>query len=274
MEKIMVIVFEDETKAYEGIKKLKQLDADGSITIHQSVLARKNKDGTLQTDDKSLLDFPVQTLAGTGLGALIGLLGGLPGVLIGAATGATLGVIGDGAVGTLDSDFLKEVNAELKPGAAAVALDLSEEWVTPIDTELTPLSKTISRRMKIDVEDDLLSRRADASDKELAALEKELKQAGADNKVKVQKRIDELKARVKRDVARADDRQKQLKTESQAKVDSLHKKLTAAAKDGKAKIQARLNALEKADQEFSDRMDHAVGEHLKAVADRLGRKTG
>lgn len=34
MEKMLVVVFDDESKAYEGSHALKQLDAEGSITIH------------------------------------------------------------------------------------------------------------------------------------------------------------------------------------------------------------------------------------------------
>jgi uncharacterized membrane protein len=275
MEKIMVIVFENETKAYDGIKALKRLDSDGSVTIHQGVLLRKDQDGKLQTDETAMVDLPVQTMGGTAIGALIGLLGGPPGVLVGAAAGAVTGMIGDVVVGTLDGDFIKEVDGQLLPGTAAVALDLSEEWVTPIDTELAPLSKSIARRMKIDVEDDLLARRADASDKELAGLEKELKGAGAAQKKLLEKRIEELKVRAKRQMARADTKKRELKSQSNAKVQGLQKKLGAAAKEAKANIEERLTALRQADLDASERLDHTIGEHLRALADRIqGKKTG
>jgi uncharacterized membrane protein len=275
MEKIMVIVFENETKAYQGIKVLKRLDSEGSVTLHQGVLLRKAQDGKLQLDETAMVELPVQTMAGTAIGALIGLLGGPPGVLFGAATGAVTGMIGDVVVGTLDGDFIKEVDGQLLPGTAAVALDLSEEWVTPIDSEVQPLAKSITRRMKIDVEDDLLARRADASDKELAGLEKELNRATAAQKVLLEKRIEELKIRAKRQMARADNKKRQLKSESQAKVKGLQQKLSAAAKEAKANIEERLTALRQADLEATERLDHAIGEHLRALADRIqGKKTG
>ena len=34
MEKMLVVVFDNEAKAYEGTRSLNQLDADGSITIY------------------------------------------------------------------------------------------------------------------------------------------------------------------------------------------------------------------------------------------------
>ena len=75
MEKMMVVVFDDELKAYEGSRALKQLDAEGSITIHAGSVIQKNADGTVsvkQAED----DFPIRTIGGTALGSLIGLLGG------------------------------------------------------------------------------------------------------------------------------------------------------------------------------------------------------
>ncbi len=34
MEKMLVVVFDSESKAYEGTNALSQLDREGSITVH------------------------------------------------------------------------------------------------------------------------------------------------------------------------------------------------------------------------------------------------
>jgi len=47
MEKMLVAVFEDEVKAYEGARKLSQLDNEGSITVHAESVIKKNTDGTV-----------------------------------------------------------------------------------------------------------------------------------------------------------------------------------------------------------------------------------
>ena len=60
MEKMLVVVFENEAKAYEAARSLNQLDTEGSITIHAESVIKKNVDGTvsvLRTDG----DFPVRT---------------------------------------------------------------------------------------------------------------------------------------------------------------------------------------------------------------------
>src|ERR1700686_4362953 len=94
MDRMLVVVFDNEPKAYEGKKALLQLDGEGSISVYAYAVLRKNADGTAtvkQGDDSG----PVGTLLGTAFGSLIGLLGGPAGVAIGAATGLTTGGIFD-----------------------------------------------------------------------------------------------------------------------------------------------------------------------------------
>jgi len=75
MERMLVVVFNDESKAYQGSRALKALDNEGSIAIHAEAVIKKNADGTVtikQEED----DFPIRAAAGTAIGSLIGLLGG------------------------------------------------------------------------------------------------------------------------------------------------------------------------------------------------------
>ena len=96
MDRMLVVVFDNESKAYEGKKALMQLDIDGSISVYGHAVVVKNPDGTTtvrESDDRG----PLGTLVGTSLGSLIGLLGGPAGLAIGAAVGFLGG-------GTLDLD--------------------------------------------------------------------------------------------------------------------------------------------------------------------------
>ena len=82
MEKMLVAVFDNESKAYEGSRALAQLDADGSIAVHAQAVIKKNPDGTATV--KELNDeFPVGSVAGTTVGSLIGLLEGPVGLAVG-----------------------------------------------------------------------------------------------------------------------------------------------------------------------------------------------
>jgi len=86
MERMLVVVFNDESKAYEGSHALKELDRDGSIAIHAESVIKKNADGTV-TVKQSEDEFPIRTVGGTAIGSLIGLLEGPVGLGIGAVAG-------------------------------------------------------------------------------------------------------------------------------------------------------------------------------------------
>src|SRR5258708_15905625 len=75
MDRMLVVVFDNETKAYEGRKAVLQLDGEGSITVYAYAVLAKHADGTAtvkQQDDSG----PIGSLGGTSFGSLIGLLGG------------------------------------------------------------------------------------------------------------------------------------------------------------------------------------------------------
>ena len=82
MEKMLVVVFESEPKAYEGSRALAQLDAEGSIAIYAESVIKKNGDGTVTVKQLDG-DFPVRTVGGTAIGSLVGLLGGPVGMGVG-----------------------------------------------------------------------------------------------------------------------------------------------------------------------------------------------
>ena len=46
MDRMLVVVFGNETKAYEGKKALLQLDNEGSISVYGYAVVAKNADGT------------------------------------------------------------------------------------------------------------------------------------------------------------------------------------------------------------------------------------
>jgi uncharacterized membrane protein len=94
MDRMLVVVFDNESKAYEGKKALLQLDGEGSITVYAYAVLAKQADGTAtvkQGDDSG----PIGTLLGMSFGTLIGLLGGPVGLAVGATAGLATGGIVD-----------------------------------------------------------------------------------------------------------------------------------------------------------------------------------
>src|SRR5579859_2897916 len=119
MERMLVLIFSDEKRAYEGAAALRQLEREGNIAIYAGAVVVKNADGT--TTPKAIDDLnPVGTLVGSSVGALVGLLGGPVGVAVGAISGLTLGALSDMSEARVGDDFVEEVAEALTPRKVAV----------------------------------------------------------------------------------------------------------------------------------------------------------
>jgi uncharacterized membrane protein len=239
MEKMLAIVFDSEKVAYEGARALLALDSEGSIALNSRAIVKKNDDGTvsqLRVDD----EFPVRTLTGTALGSLIGILGGPVGIAVGMSAGTLIGLIGDIRVSDVDADFLSDVSTALTPGKCAVLADLDEEWVTPLDTRMEALGGVVYRTIKSAVEDDRRARETAARRAEIDQLKAEHAKARSDRKVKLQAKIDQLRARLEKKIEQDGVRSKQAAADTQSRVEALQKKAEHEKGDAKAAIEARI----------------------------------
>lgn len=268
MERMLVVVFHDESKAYEGARALNELDAEGSITIHAESVIKKNADGTI-TVKQSEDDFPIRTVGGTAIGSLIGLLGGPVGLAVGAAAGALAGSIGDLYVAGVDVEFVDDVSAILTPGKCAVIADISEEWVTPVDARMEPLGGAAFRTARKSVEDDQRTRDIAMLHAEIDQLKAEHARAQADRKAKLQAKIDKLNAKLQAKLDQAKQRSEQIKSESEAKVQGLQKKVAKAQGDVKATLEARAKRIREGHEESQAKLKHSLAGQLKKAAAKL-----
>jgi len=270
MEKMLVVVFENESGTYEGSRALKQLDAEGSITIHAEAVIKKDSNGkvsVMQAGD----DFPVRTVGGTAIGSLIGLLGGPIGLGIGAVAGALAGSIGDLYVAGVNADFLDDVSAALTPGKCAVVADISEEWVTPVDSRMEAVGGVVFRTPKSTVEDDQRARDVAELKDEIAQLKAEHAQARAERKAKLQTRIDALNSKLQEKLDQAKQRSEQIKGETEAKVQALQQRAAKAQGDAKKAIDARIAQLRAEYEERSRRLKSLAAEQLRKAAAQLDK---
>src|SRR5579864_5458333 len=261
MEKMLVVVFENEKKAFEGTRALANLDFEGSIAIHAQAVIQKNQDGTVsmkQAED----DFPVRTVGGTAIGSLIGLLGGPIGLGIGAAVGATTGMVADVYVAGVDEDFLADVAAKLTPGKVAVVADISEEWVTPLDTRMEALGGVVFRTVRQDFEAEQRAKEIAALNAEIAELKAEVSQAKAERKANIQAKIDDLNRKLQAKLDQAKQRSEQLDKETDAKVKALQTKLKNAPHETKTAINDRIS-------EIRNRYEQSVATLRSTTANKL-----
>lgn len=265
MEEMLIVVFDNEPKVYEGSRALHQLDAEGSITIHAEAVIKKDGNGTVSVTQADG-DFPIRTVGGTAIGSLIGVLGGPIGLGLGALAGSFAGMMGDIYAAGVNSDFLSDVSAALTPGKCAVVADVSEEWLTPVDTSMEAVGGVVFRSLKSAVEDDLRARDVAELKQEIAQLKAEHAQARAERTAKIQARIDGLNAKLQQKLDQAKQRSEQIKSETEAKVQALQKRAAKAQGDTKKAFDARIAQIHEEYEQRARRLKSLAAEQLRQAA--------
>ena len=237
MERMLAVVFDNELKAYDGFRALSELDSEGSISVHAQAVIEKDDDGNVTVKQKGE-DFPVRTVGGTAIGALIGLLGGPIGVSIGVLAGTVAGGVLDMNRAGVSAEFLDDVREKLKPGKWAIVSDISEEWVTPVDTRMAALSGTVFRTTRHDIEHEHYANDVAALKVDIDLLKAEQAKSWTDQRAKIQSKIDNLNRKLHAKLEQAKQRSKQQEEEANAKVKALEKKAAKAKGEAKANIEA------------------------------------
>lgn len=243
MTKFVVVIFPDEAKAYEGTRALKALHAEASVTVYGMAVFSKDSNGRIQVRqaaDQGPLGFGVGAL----LGGLIGLMGGPAGATIGLGSGAMIGGLRDVYNAGVGADFVRSVSDKLTPGKTALVAELTEEWVTPLDTRMEEIGGTVIREWRSDFEDDQIEKEAEARRKELAQLQAEFAQASEERKAKLQSKLSDAQAKVNLMTERVQARMKHYEQETQAKIKELQTQAKDAKADAKAKLEKEINDLQ------------------------------
>jgi len=276
MERMLAIIVDNETKAYEALRALKQLDEESSITVYSAVVIEKNADGTI-TEKRHDHEFPVRAVAGTAIGAIVGLFGGgslgmVGGAAAGGMAGGLAGSIADFYRAEVSAEFVDEVNNALKPGHSTVIADVDEDWVTPVDTQMEAFGASVMRTPKQDFEADQRAKHVAKLRAEIEQTKVELGRARADRKARLQDRMDKLKAELQAQLDQASKRAKQIKTETDAKVRALEQKAEKSRADIKASLKARAKRMRKEYEQSDAKLRHMLAERLRGAAARLEKK--
>ena len=109
MNKMLVAVFSNENKAFEGLSALKDLHQKGDITLYATAVVNKDEKGELHLNTAAD-EGPIGTTTGLLTGSLIGLIGGPVGLALGAMTGAMAGLIFDVSADDINTTFVDEVS--------------------------------------------------------------------------------------------------------------------------------------------------------------------
>jgi uncharacterized membrane protein len=226
MDRMLVVVFDTEKKAYEGQKALLQLDGEGSIVVYAYAVVAKDADGTStvrQSDDPG----PLGSLVGTSLGSLIGILGGPVGLAVGASVGLVAGSTVDLSNARVGGDFVDDVSKQLLPSRFAVVAEIQEDWTTPVDTRMEAIGGIVFRRALSDVKDTVDDEDTAAMRADIAQMKAEHAQARADRKAKLQEKINQLDSKLQARLEKAKEQRQAAEQRAKTKVEILKTKAAA-----------------------------------------------
>jgi uncharacterized membrane protein len=240
MDKMLVVVFNEESQAYEGIQALNDLHAEGSLTLYERAAIAKDANGKVSV--KHVVDptGPLGTVLGLTTGSLIGLLGGPIGFAVGATTGTLAGSLYDLAQLGVGEDFIAEVSLYLSPGKTAVVAEIDEEWVTPLDTRMEALGGVVFRRARGEFIDAQIEREIATDKAEIAKLKAEYNQAVGEAKAKLQAKIDAAQNRLRARHDLLKERIEAIEREGEAKIKSLQEQAAKAKGEMKADLEKRI----------------------------------
>src|SRR5215211_1621960 len=167
-DNVILVTFEEESKAYQAASVLKQADVEGRIVLQAIAIVQRTEDGTLRVKEGEVDDFPVATWTATAIGAAtggligltLGVLGAPLGLLLGGAWGTLLGSLIDLDALTEEESVLATMARAIQPGTTALIAGVTEPTTEVVDTEMERLGGVIIRRPVAEVEAELAAEEA------------------------------------------------------------------------------------------------------------------
>jgi uncharacterized membrane protein len=255
-DRIVVVIFDDEKKAYAGSKAIEELHAEGTITLYAIAVIAKDADENV-TVKQAADQGPLGTDVGPVTGSLIGLLGGPMSVPVWAEDATFVGVLYDLAKAGVGEDFLAEVGQYLQPGKVAVVAEVCEDWVMPLDTRMEAMGGVVFRRARAEVLDSEIARDAAALKAEIADLKAEYARADRKAKTKLQAKIGAAKGRLQATQNHAKAAVEAAEWEMDAKIKSLKEQIAKVRADTKIKLEARIAGVRSECKRRVDRLHRA-----------------
>ena len=267
MNKMLVAVFDNENKAFEGLNALKDLHKKGDITLYATAVVSKDERGELHLNTAAD-QGPIGTTTGLLSGSLIGLIGGPVGLAIGAATGTIAGLIFDVGANDINTTFVDEVSNALRKGKTAVIAEIDETWTVPVDTRLDALNGMVFRRLRDEVAEDQLERESEAIAADYRNLKEELKEAREEDKAAIKSAIAKLQNKAHAADELTKRKMNETKGQLDAKVNTMREQMKDAREKRKAKIEKRINEVK---AEYSKRTEK-LKQASKLIGEALGSK--
>ena len=186
---VVVVRFNEPSKAYQALSVLKQCDAEGRVGLESAAVVERTAAGELRFPESADNTGLEGTVGGSLIGMLVGVLGGPVGVLLGWGTGALMGGLLDVDRAETSDEALTVLGRAIPPGSTALIASVEEPAVEVVDGEMSILGGEVTRRPVAEVmaELDAAEEAADAAAREARRVVREKRKAafkaGADEHV-------------------------------------------------------------------------------------------
>lgn len=198
MENVLIVVFEEESKAYQALSELKTKPGQSTV-LEAGVIA--NEKGALQVKDGWTNADSATTWASGGLiGGLIGVLGGPVGMLLGASLGMLLGGSLDESDALADATVIEQAARDLAEGNQALVAVAEELDIAELDVFFAQYGvRRLTRRDVASVQAEIYQ--AEEAKEELQRRARE--QMHQKKKEEWHKRAQEMQSKVRQDIDKA-----------------------------------------------------------------------
>jgi uncharacterized membrane protein len=146
MDNLVLVTFDSEAKAYQGLSELKELHARSAVALHEAAVVVRVADGGLVVKDSVGFDKDAGAATGSIVGMFIGLLGGPLALLLGWLAGGLIGASTDVVRTAEATSSLAFVGNALPPGSTALIATLTEPTPDALDALFRRLGGQVVRQ--------------------------------------------------------------------------------------------------------------------------------
>jgi uncharacterized membrane protein len=188
---LIVVTFEEDSKAYEALSKLKAANGAGRVGVRSAAVVERAADGRLFVPEAGDAVFGAGIATGGLIGLMVGILGGPVGVVLGFGMGALAGSFFDIDRAEKGSGVLAQVSESLPVGRIALVAEVDEYAGEVIDGEMRALGGTVTRTPAAEVLAAL-----EAAEKAAQAAEREARRVmHEERKQEAKAKLDEIEAK-------------------------------------------------------------------------------
>jgi uncharacterized membrane protein len=188
---LIAVTFEDDSKAYEALTRLKQASIAGRVGVRGAAVVQRGVDGRISIPEGADAVIGTGVMGGGLLGLVLGVFGGPVGVFLGFGAGALVGSFFDVRRAERESGVLELIADMLPLGGNAVVAEVDEYAVEVVDGEMFSLGGTVLRVPAAEVLAAVESaeKAAEAADREVARVMHE------ERKQQAKAKLDEIEAK-------------------------------------------------------------------------------